>query len=119
MLVILLMLVVRVLRAPMVPPPRLARFRHRLALVAALAIGALAVERAYYVAARLLRPHGVDLWQAHPAPSVLSALVCAALYAACVPLIQAARPEAEARARVGGEMVALGALWGLLAGGLA
>lgn len=53
---------------------------------AAFAVAAMAVvERAYYVTARVLLPSGVNLWQAHPAPGMLSfALACAVLWLAGV-----------------------------------
>lgn len=43
-------------------------------------LSALIMERLYYVLARLLRGHGIDLWQAHPAPEFLSACVAGALF---------------------------------------
>lgn len=41
---------------------------------------ALIVERFYYIAARALIGHGVDLWAAAPAPAVLSAVVALSVY---------------------------------------
>lgn len=53
-------------------------------LAAHVVVAALVVERLYYVAARLLRSHGVDLWQAHPAPAALSVLLAASIWSVSV-----------------------------------
>lgn len=55
--------------------------RNALSLSVALGVGALILERVYYVAARVLEPHGVDLWAAHPFPAILSGLVTLAVFA--------------------------------------
>lgn len=47
----------------------------------------IATERAYYVAARLLRRTGRDLWSAHPAPELLAAFVSLGFIAALFPLV--------------------------------
>lgn len=50
----------------------------RVAVFAALS--AVVVERVYYIAARLLRPLGLDLWSQHPAPELLAASVAVTLF---------------------------------------
>ena len=50
----------------------------RLALI--WAIAALIVERVYYVAAPLMNPRGLNLWDAHPAPELLSLSVAIAVW---------------------------------------
>ena len=82
--------------------------------VAGLAIFAwgLLSERAYYIAARLLRPLGVDLWQMHPAPEVLSVMVFLTLYALKGPLVYSQFPPDVARRRIGVELGWLCLLWG-------
>jgi len=45
-----------------------------------LVLTAFAIERGYYVAARILKPWGYDLWSMHPAPAVLSAVVALSCY---------------------------------------
>ena len=46
----------------------------------AMVFAAIAIERSYYVVARLLRPYGHDLWSMHPAPAMLSATVALSFY---------------------------------------
>lgn len=43
-------------------------------------VASLLVERAFFIAARMLAPYGVDLYQAHPAPAALSILVAASIW---------------------------------------
>ena len=65
-----------------------------------------AIERVYYLLARLLQPQGLDLWNLHPAPAVLSGLVCLGATMLLVPLVQAAiaRPtKANPFPRFGGQ----------------
>ncbi len=50
----------------------------RLAFFSVLAM--YLVERLYYIAARLLRDVGVNLWAAHPAPEILSAAIALAIF---------------------------------------
>ena len=45
-----------------------------------LVLTAFAIERGYYVAARLLKPWGYDLWSMHPAPAALSSVVALSCY---------------------------------------
>ena len=47
---------------------------------ATLVLTAFAIERGYYVVARLLKPWGYDLWSMHPVPAVLSAIVALSCY---------------------------------------
>jgi hypothetical protein len=79
----------------------------------AFALGLLAIERLYYVAARALRDRGIDLWGAHPAPELLSLLVAIGLYAATSPIV-AARAGSWVRAarRLAAEVAALAAIFG-------
>lgn len=59
----------------------------RLTLIAVFA--AVVVERLYYVVARLLKPNGIDLWQMHPVPELLSGAVAVAVYGFGFALIMA------------------------------
>lgn len=82
-------------------------------LVPGMAIFALGiiVERAYYVAARLLAPSGMDLWAEHPAPEVLSAMMFGTLYAMKGTIIFSLHPAAVARHRLCIELTGFVALW--------
>lgn len=73
---------------------------------------AIVVERAYYVAARLLQPHGIDLWQMHPAPQILSMLLVGALYALKVPFVLAQYARAAAIRSLLIEVALIACLWG-------
>lgn len=46
----------------------------------AMTFAAFAIERIYYVGARLFKPYGYDLWTMHPAPGLLSATVALSFY---------------------------------------
>lgn len=78
--------------------------------VAMFAFG-LIVERNYYIAARVLRPQGYDLWQEHPAPEVLSVVVLLSLYAMKVPLIYSLYEKRRATGQVTAELGGLACLW--------
>lgn len=93
LLAVLLVLGVRVMRA--FREATLLTRAEQFGLSAAISIAflGLGIERAYYVAARLLQPRGLDLWSLHPAPAVLSAVVSLGLFLIGVPLVRAAAPE--------------------------
>ncbi|WP_436399315.1 hypothetical protein [Roseobacter sp. S98] len=97
LIAILVLLAVRVLRAPY---GTLLETAMDLGFKATVAIGcvALVLERSYYVAARFLMSDGFDLWQMHPAPEVLSVIVALGLYAVMIPVIlaRAAGPRTAA-----------------------
>ena len=86
-------------------------------LLAALSVlvCALAVERAYYVAARLLLGSGYNLWAMHPAPEVLSLIVATGIYAPMVPMLLAKThsPVGVFR-RIVLEIMCLAGLWFLI-----
>lgn len=78
--------------------------------VAMFALGLL-VERFYYIAARVLRPYGYNLWEEHPAPEVLSVVVLMSIYAMKVPLILSLYPRRRAYTQIAAEIGGLSALW--------
>lgn len=109
---VLVALVARMLRAELHDVIGAAARRYGLALALALGAGALAIERLYYVAARLLRRDGVDLWTMHPAPELLSLIVTAGLYGITVPIVLASHlGRAAALRRVAIDAAALGLFW--------
>lgn len=77
---------------------------------AAMLVWLFAVERAYYFAARVLRP-GYDLWSIHPAPLLLSTLVFASIWAVLGPLHFAHFTKRAARRRITVELFGFVALW--------
>ncbi|MEO0861124.1 MAG: hypothetical protein AAFY65_10940 [Pseudomonadota bacterium] len=89
MIVILVMVVCRVLRAEGTGLLRLATEDHHLPMFVSLAAIALAVERGFYVAARMLEGHDIDLWKAYLAPELLALIVGAGLYAITLPIMRA------------------------------
>lgn len=56
---------------------------HGLVTGVILMLGLIMVERIYYVAARLLKPLDINLWNAHPAPVMLSIMVALCVYQLC------------------------------------
>jgi hypothetical protein len=78
----------------------------------------LVIERAYYVAARLLKGVGVDLWSAHPAPALLSTVVVLGALGLKVSLLRAAFPGPAAMRRVAGDLCAVLIVWLMLFWGL-
>jgi hypothetical protein len=74
-----------------------------LRVTAYAALTALILERSFYVAARILIHRGIDLWGAHPAPAVLSAITAAAIFACWAALI---RETASSPRAAGGSIVA-------------
>ncbi|MGR3435255.1 MAG: hypothetical protein ACU0CO_10260 [Shimia sp.] len=60
-------------------------------------LASLIFERAYYVAARFLKPLGVDLWTAHPAPEFLVLTINGALLWLLASWRAALRPPRPAR----------------------
>ncbi|MEM6372358.1 MAG: hypothetical protein AAF727_06215 [Pseudomonadota bacterium] len=90
--------------------------RHGLMVSVAIAAAALIIERSFYVIARLLVEHGYDLWQLHPAPQVLSAIVAAGLYCLSVPMIAAMSDTIKETARhIAFEVSGLVGFWLLIA----
>jgi len=88
------------------------------AAIGIMAVGMI-IERLYYVLARFLAPLGVNLWQLHPAPEVLSMVVATGAYGVMVPLIwRSYHPQKKAVQRMCFEVAALSALWGLTVWGL-
>lgn len=83
-----------------------------------LVLTAFAIERGYYIAARVLKPWGYDLWSMHPAPAVLSAVVALSCYW-LMPVIFRARgmPSRKIRITITVEVVSFLAL-GLAIGAL-
>lgn len=79
----------------------------------AITAWAFAVERAYYVAARLLKPE-YDLWSMHPAPLVLSAMVFLALYTMMAPIFYANYPKDRAQNRLALELCGFVLFWFLM-----
>ena len=78
-------------------------------------LATLIVERLYYILARFLRDSGVDLWAAHPAPALLSAIVAGAGYWITPAIFRAYGMERKAiRRRVSMELAGLGGVWLLL-----
>lgn len=78
----------------------------------AIAALALAVERIYYVGARILSHEGLNLWTLHPAPEVLSLVVAVGLFLCFVPLRMAIGATGRRNWTVLGiEWTALSALW--------
>ena len=83
---------------------------------AALVMASFVIERLYYVAARLLKPHGVDLWALHPAPEVLSALVALSVFGAFASLAGLTSPlVSRARMTVALHGSVLVGLWAVIA----
>lgn len=77
---------------------------------------AFAIERIYYIAARLLKREGIDLWSAHPAPALLSAVVALAAYWLAPPYFRACGlSQAQLRRRVLFEIIGLSGVWLILA----
>ncbi|MGR3501588.1 hypothetical protein [Pseudaestuariivita sp.] len=82
-------------------------------LGAALAIVAMLVERSYYVFARLLAGHQIDLWSAHPAPALLSFSVAISVFAiVALPMWDEGGKQRRDVVVVG---IAMAALWTLVA----
>ncbi|WP_299370458.1 hypothetical protein [uncultured Tateyamaria sp.] len=99
---------------------KLAIDRYDLIPALALCCIGLAIERAYYVAARMLVTSGLNLWQLHPAPEVLSAIMAASMYAVHVSLTRAhvdhdSRSLQFFRQRIGLELVGAVMIWSLVA----
>lgn len=64
-------------------------------------IGAtIIVERLYYVMARLLQTSGVNLWEAHPAPEILSLCVAGAIFWLSLKIRGLARDDQARKKRV-------------------
>lgn len=77
----------------------------------------LLIERLYYIVARFLRPSGLDLWQLHPAPEVLSLIVAVGLYVVQVPLITTgALSRGAAGRRVSTEVGLYAVIWVIVVG---
>jgi len=75
---------------------------------------ALVIERLYYVAARMLKGSGVDLWSAYPAPAILSSLVALSVMWLTPAYLRAlGGTKRSVRIRVGAELVGSFALWSL------
>lgn len=92
---------------------------HGLTPALASAAVALGVERAYYITARTLRPTGLDLWQMHPAPELLSLIVSVGLYAATAPLVLARMEDLNQALRVfGRDWMIFAAVFGAIVWGL-
>ena len=89
--------------------------KHGMALAVALACLGLGVERLYYVGARALEPHGLDLWSAHPAPELLSLLVAASIYGIGVPFLAARLTPGRSFRQAGAELGLMLLGWGGLA----
>lgn len=74
---------------------------------------ALALERGYYLVARVVLHRGYNLWAAHPAPEVLSAMVAVNVYAAWVVVMGAASGDRARALRVAASVAAvLLIVWG-------
>jgi hypothetical protein len=85
----------------------------RLSLIAAMA--SLIVERAYYILARLLTLEDIDLWQAHPAPELLSlASAVAVWHVSVAALVATDMMSAPRRGRIALELGGMIALWCLI-----
>jgi hypothetical protein len=85
---------------------------HGLMAAIAIACVGLSIERLYYLAARFLHGNGVNLWDLHPAPEVLSLIVSVALFGITVPLVRAqSTDQRRCMRRVGWEVIALVSLW--------
>jgi hypothetical protein len=80
-------LIVRVLRSELHDIIGEAVRSHGMTLAISMGAAALAVERSYYVVARVLKREGIDLWGMHPAPELLSLIVTAGVYVMMVPII--------------------------------
>lgn len=81
----------------------------------AFAFTAILVERIYYIAARLLQPTGIDLWGAHPAPAVLSAVVALGCYWLMPPIFYAQGMDGKSiRNRCASELSAIAVTWLLI-----
>lgn len=86
--------------------------RHEMALMIAIFAGAMIVQQVYYIAARLLLPHGINLWQLHPGPEAMNLVVAMGAYGLMVPFILARAGSARAGLRlIATEWTALLALW--------
>ncbi|WPY94695.1 hypothetical protein T8T21_00790 [Limimaricola variabilis] len=94
--------------------PKLVASRYmRAALIAALAV--MIVERLYYVGARLLSGQGVNLWNAHPAPEILSFTLAAAVYHVSIAALWATGELTSQRyATIATEIAVMLASWALL-----
>jgi hypothetical protein len=115
MIVVLVLLGYRVMR--LFPDIQLLTRAESHGLSAALAIATMAmvIERAYYVAARLLSHHGLNLWSLHPAPEVLSMVVVIGLFLCFVPLRMATgEPSRRIWIGLGVEWIALLLFWVLI-----
>ena len=85
---------------------------HGLMAAIAIACVGLSIERGYYVLARFFLGKGVNLWGMHPAPEVLSLIVCVGLYGVMVPLLRAQNASRRRFAhRIGWEVVLLISFW--------
>ncbi|GIT85424.1 hypothetical protein [Roseobacter sp. OBYS 0001] len=88
---------------------------HGLTPALAIACVGLMLERTYYVLARIVKPHGVDLWNLHPAPEVLSFIVGAGLFVVSIPLVFVKSPTPrQGWTRISVEAFLFLCLWALL-----
>tara|TARA_R110000744_G_scaffold78295_10_gene154362 strand:+ start:4013 stop:4417 length:405 start_codon:yes stop_codon:yes gene_type:complete len=88
----------------------------RRGLLPAIAIcaTALIIERLYYVAARVLKVRGLDLWSMHPAPETLSLIVGIGFYGIMVPILRASgQPAARTKMRICAEVLSLFLIWAM------
>ena len=113
MVVILIALIIRSLRTFQKGLGSKAVEHGLMAVIAICASGTI-IERLYYIAARFLRPIGIDLWAMHPAPEALSLVVGMGFYAIMVPMIRARMSERATILRVCSEGSCLIGLWFLV-----
>lgn len=106
-------LVVRLANAPLDRAVR--AYRCELFPGLSLAFGMLALERVYYVVARVLDRGGIDLWAAHPTPEVLSVMVAIAIFLAQAPFVLAqSHSLTGALRRIGAEAAVLLLGWAVI-----
>ncbi|SEQ59476.1 hypothetical protein SAMN05428995_105236 [Loktanella sp. DSM 29012] len=81
---------------------------------------AILVERIYYIAARLLVNSGTNLWELHPAPDLLSAIVAAAGFWVAATVRMIGRPRGlPCRGAITTQAGVMLSVFGLLSWGLA